>query len=231
MEVGILLGVISAVHRGGIVDYLCRTSSFLGIAFPNYWVGIIVIIVFFLKLRWFPSSGRVDSNVIMTNPVTRITGMLSLDALITGNWIVLGNTLWHAVLPAFTLSLNTLARITRMVRATMLEVLGEDYIVTAKAKGMRNRRVVYLHALRNALIPTVTVAGTSFGYLLAGSVFVETVFSWPGIGKYAYESIVFSDFIGIVGVTLLSTVAFSVINLIVDVLYGILDPRIQYDKK
>jgi peptide/nickel transport system permease protein len=117
-----------------------------------------------------------------------------------------------------------------MVRATMLEVLNEDYIVTAKAKGMNRWRVIYLHALRNALIPTVTVAGTSFGYLLAGSVFVETVFSWPGIGKYAYESIVFSDFIGIVGVTLLSTVAFSVINLLVDILYGILDPRIKYDK-
>jgi peptide/nickel transport system permease protein len=228
---GAFLGIISAVHRGRLIDHLCQTSSFLGIAVPNYWVGIILIIVFFLKLRWFPSSGRVNSNLIMAHPVPRITGMLSLDALLTGNWIVLRNTLWHATLPALTLSLNTLARITRMMRATMIEVLGEDYIVTARAKGMKPRRVVYLHALRNALIPIVTVAGTSFGYLLAGSVFVETVFSWPGIGKYAYESILFSDFTGIVGVTLLATVAFSLINLLVDILYGIIDPRIRYDTK
>jgi peptide/nickel transport system permease protein len=229
LVVGIPLGVLSAVHKDGWIDQLGRVAALLGIAFPVFWVGIVLLLVFYFRLGWFPSSGRVNPQVFLQQPVAPITGLLTVDALLGANWPVLRNALWHLALPAFSLALSTLARVTRMTRATMIEVLSEAYITTARAKGLPPRRLLYAHALRNAMIPTVTIIGISFGYLLGGSVLVETVFSWPGLGKYAFDAITYLDFPAIMGITLLSTLVFLLVNLLVDVLYVRLDPRIRYE--
>lgn len=225
---GVPLGVLSAVHKDGPFDHLSRIGALLGIAFPVFWVGIVLLLIFYFKLGWFPSSGRVEPQLLLQFPVRRITGLLTIDALLTGNWPVLRNALWHLALPAFSLSLSTLARVVRMTRTTMVEVLSENYVTTARAKGLTERRVVYWHALKNAMIPTVTIVGIAFGYLLGGSVLVETIFGWPGLGKYAFDSITYLDFPAIMGITLLATFVFLTVNLLVDVFYVYLDPRIRY---
>ncbi|MGQ0569672.1 MAG: ABC transporter permease [Armatimonadota bacterium] len=225
---GIPLGVVSAVHKDRSVDQFSRVVALLGIAFPVFWVGIVLLLVFYFRLGWFPGGGRVDAPIFLQQPVPSLTGLLTIDALITGNWSVWRNALWHLALPAFCMSLSPLARVTRMTRTTMAEVLHEMYVTTARAKGLHERRVVYKHALRNALIPTVTLVGIASGYLLGGSVLVETIFSWPGLGRYAFDSITLLDFQAIMGITLLATVVFVITNLIVDVLYVLLDPRIRY---
>ena len=226
--VGIPLGVLSAIYKDAIWDHLSRVGALLGIAFPVFWVGIVLLLVFYYKLGWFPSGGRVDTYLVLHDPVPAITGLLTLDSLMAGNWLVLRSALWHLTLPAISLSLSTLARVARMTRTSMVEVLQEPYINTARSMGLGERTVLYGHALRNAMIPTTTIVGISFGYLLGGSVLVETIFSWPGLGKYAFESIIYMDFPGIMGVTLLATLVFLTTNLIVDVCYLVLDPRIRY---
>jgi ABC-type dipeptide/oligopeptide/nickel transport system permease component len=194
---------------------------------PVFWTGIILLLVFFFYLGWFPSGGRIDPIVAIENPPPDITGLLTVDALLTGNWTLLKDALWHLALPAITLSLATLARVVRITRTSMLEALNEPYISTARAKGMPERRVVYVHALKNALIPVVTIVGIAAGFLLGGSVLVETIFAWPGIGKYAFDSITVLDYNSILGVTLLATLVFISVNLVVDIVYAYLDPRIR----
>ncbi len=228
LALGIPLGVISAVHKDRSIDLLNRVAALLGIAFPVFWIGIILLLIFYFKLGWFPGGGRVDPSLLLAHPVPPVTGLLTLDALITRNWAVMGNALWHLVLPAVCLSLSPLARVMRMTRATMAEVLTEAFVNTARAKGLSERRVVYKHALKNAMIPTITLIGIATGYLLGGSVLVETIFSWPGLGRYAFEAITLLDFQAIMGITLLATVIFVTVNLAVDVLYVSLDPRITY---
>ena len=227
--VGIPLGVLSALYKDAMWDHLSRVGALLGIAFPVFWVGIVLLLVFYYKLDWFPSGGRVDTHLVLREPVPTMTGLLTMDALLARNWLVLGSALWHLTLPAISLSLSTLARIARMTRTAMVEVLNEPYITTARSMGLRERRVLYAHALRNAMIPTTTIVGISFGYLLGGSVLVETIFAWPGLGKYAFESIIYMDFPAIMGVTLLATLVFLSTNLIVDICYMVLDPRIRYE--
>jgi peptide/nickel transport system permease protein len=226
---GIPLGVLAAVHQDGWIDHLSRLGALAGIAFPVFWVAIVLVLLFYFRLGWFPSSGRVDPQLILQYPVHSRTGLLTVDALLSGNWFVLRDALWHLALPAFSLALSTLARVMRMTRTTMIEVLNEAYMTTAQAKGLTKRRVLYVHALRNALIPTTTIVGLAFGYLLSGSVLVETVFGWPGLGKYAFDSITYLDFPAIMGITLLSTLVFLAVNLLVDILYVRLDPRIRYE--
>jgi peptide/nickel transport system permease protein len=162
-----------------------------------------------------------------TVPPTRITGMVAVDALIEGNWSAFADAIHHLILPAFVLGLYTTAIIMRMTRSSMLDVLRQDYIRTARAKGASRMRVVVRHGLRNAMIPTVTVIGLAFGGLLSGSVLTETIFSWPGIGRYATDSVVTLDIPAIMGVTIVAAVVYSIANLIVDILYGVLDPRIR----
>jgi peptide/nickel transport system permease protein len=228
LALGIPLGVLAAVRKDGLFDHLSRLGALLGIAFPVFWVGIVLLLIFYFKLGWFPSSGRVDPEILLQYPVRTGTGLLTIDALLSGAWPVLASTLWHLVLPAFSLSLSTLARVARMTRTTMIEALSEAYVMTARAKGLPERRVVYGHALRNAMIPTVTIIGIAFGYLLGGSVLVETIFGWPGLGGYAFDAILYLDFPSIMGITLLATVVFLTANLLVDLVYVYLDPRIHY---
>jgi peptide/nickel transport system permease protein len=222
--IGIPLGVLAAVRRNRPADHISRLISLIGISTPVFWLGLLALIIFYYNLGLFPGAGQLDVGI---TPPHTITGMLVVDSLIEGNWRALTNGLWHLVLPAVVLGSYTLGIVTRMTRGSMLEVLAQDYIRTARAKGLRPASVVFRHALRNALIPTLTLVGLAYGSLLSGAVLTETIFSWPGIGRYATTTAGTLDFPAIMGVALLTAFIFVVLNLIVDVLYGVLNPQIR----
>jgi len=221
---GIPLGILSAVKQETLVDHTLRVAAVAAVSMPSFWLGLLLQLVFFRWLRILPATGRISLGL---RP-TPITGMYILDSLITQNWAALGSSLKHLVLPAMALAAGSIAQISRMMRSSLLEVVSHDYVRTARAKGLKESTVILKHALRNALLPTLTVIGLQIGVLLSGAVPVEVVFSWPGIGLYAVQSIVFVDFMAILGVTLLMTIVYTGMNLIVDILYGVLDPRVQY---
>src|SRR3954467_1400501 len=222
--VGIPFGIWSALSRGKVPDIFVRLFALAGGSIPVFWLGLIVIGVGYYQLGWFPGGGRIDPFVA---PPTTRTGLYVVDSLIAGNLDALGSALWHLVLPALTLGYFSTAVVTRMTRSSMLEVLDQDYMRTALAKGLRDRVIVLRHGLRNALIPTITIIGLTFGSLLSGAVLTETIFSWPGLGRYATASAVSLDFPAVLGVTLVAAVVYPVANLVVDVAYYWLDPRIQ----
>jgi peptide/nickel transport system permease protein len=221
---GVPAGVWSAISRGRIPDYVVRVLSLAGGSLPVFWLGLIVIGLFYYQLGWFPGGGRLDTFV--PPPPTR-TGLYVLDSILAGDLAALRSSLVHLVLPALTLGYFSTAVIARMTRSSMLEVLGQDYMRTARAKGLREPVIVLRHALRNALIPTITIVGLTFGSLLSGAVLTETIFSWPGLGRYATASAVSLDFPAVLGVTLLAAIVYPLANLVVDVAYYWLDPRIQ----
>lgn len=225
LAIGIPLGVLSAVFRGRWLDNLTRLFSVSGVSIPVFWLAIMLQLLLYYRLGWVPAGGRLDTGL---QPPPRLTGLYTLDSLLTGHLSLLINSGWHLLLPSLVLSFGSLAVVTRMMRATMLEVLRHDYIRTARAKGVTRRGVLWRHALRNALMPTITVAGLQMGYLLSGALLVETVFSWSGIGRYAVQSILSSDFNAIMSVTLLIAVLFIGVNLLVDLFYALVDPRIHY---
>jgi len=223
--IGIPLGVLAAVRRNRPADHISRVISLIGISTPVFWLGLLALILFYYHLGWFPGSGQIDVGI--QTPHT-ITGMLVMDSLIEGDWQAFGNSLWHLVLPAVVLGSYTLGIVTRMMRGSMLEVLTQDYIRTARAKGLRAGTVVFRHGLRNAIMPTLTLVGLAYGSLLSGAVLTETIFSWPGIGRYATTTAGTLDFPAIMGVALLTAFLFVILNLIVDVLYGVLNPQIRF---
>lgn len=225
LAVGLPLGVVSALARDRWPDHLVRIFSIAGVALPLFWLGLVLQVILYGRLHLLPAEQRLD--LFMSAP-RHITGMYTFDSLLTGNWAALGNSLRHIVLPALTLAFAALATMTRVTRASVLEALDQDYIRTARAKGLRRRRVVYRHALRNALIPTTTLMGLQVGNLLGGAFLVEIVFSWPGIGFYSVQAIRAFDYAAIMGVTIIIAVAYTMVNLVVDVLYVVLDPRITY---
>ena len=222
--VGLPLGTVSAIRHDRWPDHAARFVTLIGTSVPVFWLGLLLLYLFFYRLHWLPGPGRLD--VGMKAPET-ITGMVSLDALLTGNWDVLRSALRHLVLPAIVLGAYAMGIIARMLRSSLLAALGDDYVRTARAKGLVERRVVAGHALRNALIPTVTVFGLTFASLLAGAVLTETIFSWPGIGGFAVTAALKLDYPGLLGVTLVVAVVYVLVNLLVDIVYGILDPRIR----
>jgi len=221
---GVPAGVWSAVSRGRLPDYIVRVLSLAGGSLPVFWLGLIVIGLFYYQLGWFPGGGRLDTFV---PPPPARTGLYVVDSLLSGDSEALRSSLVHLVLPALTLGYFSTAVIARMTRSSMLEVLSQDYMRTARAKGLVERLVVTRHGLRNALIPTVTIIGLTFGSLLSGAVLTETIFSWPGLGRYATASAVSLDFPAVLGVTLLAAFVYPLANLAVDVAYYWLDPRIQ----
>jgi peptide/nickel transport system permease protein len=226
IAVGIPLGVIAAVNRDGVVDHVSRLLGVGGVAMPTFWTGLLSLYVFFYLLGWAPPPlGRLDKGI--TAPTT-ITGMYTIDALLTGNHRALVSALHQLVLPALTLGFSVMAPLTRMVRATMLEVLESDYIKAAWAAGLPRRTVIYGDALRNCLIPVVTLLGVIVGFLMAGNVVVEIVFAWPGIGNYAVTSLMSKDPGPIQSFVLFVAVVYTLVNLAVDLLYGVVDPRIRY---
>jgi ABC-type dipeptide/oligopeptide/nickel transport systems, permease components len=224
---GIIIGTISAVKKNSIFDSAGMVTALIGVSMPIFWLGIILIIIFSGTLHILPSSGRIDS---LLRPEA-VTGFFLIDSLIAGNLEAFSNALYHLILPACTLGLYSMAIIARMTRSSMLDTLGQDYIRTARAKGVTEGRVIRKHGLRNALIPIVTVIGLQLGSLLGGAVLTETVFSWPGIGSYTVNCILKSDFPVVQGVVMLVAIIFVLINLIVDIIYAFLDPRIKYSKK
>lgn len=223
--VGIPLGVASAVKRDTLIDHVARFVSISGLALPVFWLALVVQFVFFGKLGWLPDGQRLPVNV---DPPRSITSLYTIDALLTGNWHVLKIAVEHLLMPVCVLAYGSLAVVTRMVRGGMLEVLNQDYIRTARAKGLGQSTVVTRHALKNALLPTVTSLGLQIGLLLSGAFLVEIVFSWPGIGRYAVKAIESVDYNAIMATTLIIALIFVLMNLVVDLAYLFLDPRISY---
>lgn len=223
---GILFGVLSAVHRDKPLDYVFRTVSIAGVSVPNFWFALLMLFLFYAKWGIFPGGGRVGSRTVTP---TGGTGLYILDGITSGNWSLVGEAFFHLLLPALVLGFFTMGLIARQTRSNLLEVTSMDYIRTAKAKGLPAGKVISRHALGNALIPVITVMGMGFCNLLGGMVFVEKIFSWPGIGQYAYLSATTLDFPAICGVSLLIAVIYVVINLIIDILYGVIDPRVRYN--
>lgn len=221
--IGIPLGVMSAVKRNKIMDHFTRILALAGLSIPGFWLALILQLVFYASLGWLPASGRFSAN-----PPTTITGLFFLDSLITGNLKALGDGLSHIILPTISLSLGSIAWVCRIARSSMLDVLQKDYVRTVRAYGFKERIVVFKYALRNALIPVVTVIGLSFGASLRGSVLIEAIYDWPGMGQYAYQSMLSLDYPAVAGVSLIICIVYMVANLAVDVLYTYVDPRVKY---
>lgn len=202
LSISIVGGVVAATHHNTIIDNLTMIGALFGVSMPSFWRGLMLMFLFSLFLGWLPVSGRGDP--------------------FTLSWIR------HLILPAVTLGIGTAAYLVRLVRSNMLEILNEEYIETARSKGLRETYVIYRHALKNALIPIITMAGMQFGYLLGGTVVIETVFAWPGLGRYMINSIFARDFPAVQGTILMLAVTFALVNLLVDLAYAFLDPRIRY---
>jgi peptide/nickel transport system permease protein len=225
IAVGLPLGIISAVRRNRPIDHISRVFSVFGVSMPVFWLGLMLLLLFYRNLGWLPGSGRLDVGI---NPPIHVTGLYLIDSLLEGSWSKFFNALQHILLPAFCLSYVYLAIITRIVRSSMISVMGQDYITTARANGLAESIVILKHSFKNSLIPTVTITGLSIGELLGGAILTETIFNWPGMGKYVVDSVNFLDFPAIMGFTLVVSFAYVMINLLVDVLYAFLDPQIKY---
>lgn len=225
MLVGVSLGILAAVHRDRWPDQAIRVASLAGVSVPTFWLALICLYVFFFKLNISPGVGRLGPG---TTPPTTITGLYVFDALLTGQFALLREALAHIALPALVLATYTSGIVTRFTRAAMLETLGNDFVRAARAKGLPTRTVILQHALRPALVAIITVAGLAFGRMLAGAVLVEAVYSWPGLGLYAYRSALTLDLQAIMGVSLIIAVIYILVNLGVDLLYAVIDPRIRY---
>ena len=222
--IGMFLGIFSAVKRNSFIDHFSRVFSIMGVSMPVFWTGLLLLLLFYYILGWLPGSGRLSLFVL---PPEQKTGLILIDSLLEGNWEAFWDGLKHIILPAFVLGYASSASIARMTRASVLDVLKQDYIRTAKAKGLPKRIVIYKHALRNALIPVVTIIGLRFGSLLEGAVLTETIFGWPGLGRYIVNALLVLDYPAIMGGTFFIALVYSIANLIVDIIYAILDPRMR----
>jgi peptide/nickel transport system permease protein len=221
--VGVVLGVFSAIYRNKSIDHFSRVFSILGVSMPVFWLGLLLLLLFYYHLDLLPGGGR---NSLFIFP-PRITGLLLLDSIIAGDWTAFWDGLSHIILPAFVLGYASAASIARIMRASMLDILKQDFIRTAKSKGLSKRVVIYRHALKNALIPVVTIIGLSFGNLLSGAVLTETIFSWPGLGRYIVNALLVLDYPAVTGGTLFIAFVYSLANLVVDISYAALDPRMR----
>jgi peptide/nickel transport system permease protein len=222
---GLPLGIFAAVRRDGPIDHLARMVSLIGVSIPIFWLATVSLVLFYATLHWTVGPGRLGPQLERPDYVT---GLFTVDSLLEGDFESFWDAVSHLILPGLVLASSIMGLITRISRSSMLEVLSQDYTRTARAKGLRESVVVARHALRNALIPTVTVLGLAYGGLLSGAVMTETIFAWPGLGRYAFQSVRTNDFPAIMGVTFVIGIVYVVVNLFVDLLYGWLDPRIHY---
>jgi len=227
--VGIPLGVISAKKENTLTDHLSRFFSVANVSLPSFWLAMIFQILFFRWLGLFPIGGRIDTVVSLVNPIEHVTGFYVLDALMTGNWPAFKSAVAHLVLPSVTLAVYPMGLISRMTRSTMIEVLREDYITTARAAGISEGEIHFVHALKNAIGPTLTTAGLCFAYMLTGTFFIEIIFFWPGLGTFITKAIKLNDYPVIMGVTILMAMLYVTVNLLVDVLLAVADPRIRLE--
>ncbi len=222
--VGVTFGVIAGLRRNRPTDHALRVTSLAGISMPTFWIALIALYVGFYRLGWFPGGGRLDPG---TNPPSRITGVYTIDAVLHGQWGLAGTAFHHLLLPALVLAAFNVSLLTRFTRSAVLEVVGNDYVRAARAKGMPERIVVVRYILRAALPSVITVLGLVFANVLTGAVLIEQIFSWPGIGQYAYQAAVNLDVPAIAGVSLFVAAVYVTVNFIVDILYGVVDPRIR----
>jgi peptide/nickel transport system permease protein len=222
--IGIPTGILAAMYQNKKIDHSIRLIYLAGFSSPPFFVALLFLFVFSYYFNIFPTNGQLSSSLI---PPARHTGMYIVDSLITGNWADLKDSLWHIVMPATALALTYFGIVTRIMRSSMLEVFRKDFIRASYAKGLGARTVVLKHAVRNAMIPTTTVLGLLLGSLLGGTIVIETIFLWPGIGYYATQSIESLDFPSVMGITVLFTLGVVFANLLADILYGIIDPRIK----
>ncbi|MFN8510849.1 MAG: ABC transporter permease [Deinococcaceae bacterium] len=223
--VGLPAGILAALYRNRSQDYLAMGVSLIGVSMPVFWLGMVLVYFFAVELRWLPSSSRLDLGISFQST----SGLYVIEGLVRGRLDVVFDALKHLILPSVTLGTVAMAIIARITRSSVLEVLGQDYIRTAVAKGLSKSRVVYAHALRNAMLPIVTVVGLQVGTALGGAVLTETIFSWPGLGSWIYQGIVERDYPVIQGGVIFAAFIISIINLLVDLSYAFLDPRVQYN--
>jgi len=227
IAIAVPLGIFAAVKQGSWIDHLCRVIATAGVSLPVFFTGLLLVYVFYFRLGWSPAPlGRLDA--FATSPPD-ITGFFLIDSLITGNFETFRSAFGQLILPAVTLAIFSLAPITRMTRASMLAALASEFIRTARASGLSSRTVILTYAFRNAMLPVVTTLGMVFSFLLGANVLVEKVFAWPGIGSYAVEALLQSDFAPVQGFVLTMAVLYVVLNLIIDMLYGVIDPRVRVD--
>jgi peptide/nickel transport system permease protein len=224
---GIPLGVLSASRQGRASDVAVRIISIIGVSVPAFALGLLLQFIFFRTLDWLPLSGRIDSDMRFVSPVEVITGFYLIDTAVTQNWIAFKDSFWHIILPAVVLAAYPMSLIARMTRSTMIEVLTQDYIRTAHAYGIKERFIIYVYALKNAIGPTLTVIGLTFAFAITGTFFVEIIFNWPGLGLFTVRSLLNLDYPAIMGITLFGAFMYVIINLIVDLLQAWVDPRIR----
>ncbi len=224
--IGVPMGMWGAFRRGSFFDHVSRIFSVIGVSLPVFWFGIILILVFYYQLRWVPPPmGRLPLG--LEGPPT-VTGLYTLDSIITGNWEVLIGSLRMLALPVISLGLPAVAPVARMMRSEMIEVLESDYIRTAQALGLSWPTILVRHAFKNSVLPVITIVGVIYGFTLGGSILVETIFSWPGMGLYAYNAAMSSDYPAVQGFMLYASLVYLIVFLVVDILYFVFDPRIEY---
>jgi peptide/nickel transport system permease protein len=225
VAVGAVAGIVSASRQYSVIDYTTMGVALFGVSMPVFWLGIMLMMIFGVFLKWLPIGGRIDTLI----PFRRVTGLYLLDSLIGWNGPALVSSLRYLIMPSVALATIPMATIARVTRSSMLEVLRQDFIRTERAKGLSERSVIYKHAARNALLPVVTVIGLEFGLLLAGAILTETIFAWPGIGRYVVNAVRMRDYPAVQGCLLFFALTFVVVNLITDLLYVLIDPRIKYE--
>jgi len=222
--IGLPAGIISASKQYSVLDYASMVIAVFGVSMPVFWLGIMLMLIFGIFLGWLPIGGRID----VLCSLHRVTDFMVVDSIITGNFAALASVLRHLILPAIALGTIPMAEIARVTRSSMLEVLRQDFIRTERAKGLPERVVIYKHAVRNAMIPVITVIGLNFGLLLAGAILTETVFSWPGVGRYVVQGVYARDYPVVQGCIVFFALIFVIVNLITDIIYTYIDPRIHY---
>ena len=222
--VGLPLGVVAAMKRDSWADHVARSVSLVGVSAPTFWLAFVMLAVFYGWLEWAPGPGQISAD---TFPPPTVTGIMLIDAPLAGDWDTFWDAAAHLILPSIVLASSTLGLITRTTRAAMLEALSQDYIRVARAKGLVRRAIMFGHALPNALLPVVTLGGLAYAQLLTGTVLTELIFSWPGLGRYTFQSAVRLDFPAIMGITLVVAAVYVLVNLVVDLSYAALDPRVS----
>ncbi|MFD2761435.1 ABC transporter permease [Lentibacillus juripiscarius] len=223
--IGVVAGVIAAVKQYSWFDNISMTGALFGVSMPIFWLGLMMILVFSVQLQLLPPSGRLSSSVELET----VTNFYLLDSILTWNWIAFKDAFFHLLMPGLALGTIPMAIIARMTRSSMLEIMRQDYIRTAHAKGLRKQLIVFRHALKNAFLPVLTVIGLQFGFLLGGAVLTESIFSWPGVGRYVYLSVLGRDYPVVQSTILIIATIFVFVNLITDLLYKYFDPRIRYE--
>ena len=227
VTIGVPLGVLSAAQAGQPFDQVSRILTIAGVSIPSFWLALLLQLLFFMSLSWLPLGGRLSRDILLSDPFVQVTGFYLIDAALAGNWEAWRDALWHIIMPAAVLATYPISLSVRMTRASMLEVLSETYITASRAAGLSEWQILFKLALKNAIVPTLTVLGLVFAFSITGAVLVEIIFNWPGLGSYMMNAILSDDIYVLFAVTLIVTFGYIAVNLLVDVVQAALDPRIR----